>query len=129
MNGGDGESERWARGKRDGSGGDDGGGGGGGSGLFVYHCHLLPPRSRSHPRPRPPPSPACLSSLEGRAERRMIKKNGSHSEFKAEAPFHLFQDNHVGLDMYITANRQSWLPALPAGPGGSAETVVQQTSA
>lgn len=66
-------------GKRDGSGGD----GGGGSGLFVYHCHLLHP----HPRPLPPPSPACLSSLEGRAERRMIKKMEATQSSRQRRPF------------------------------------------
>lgn len=37
----------------------------------------------------------------------------------SDAPFHLFQDNHVGFYMYITANYQSLLQRGEAGEGGS----------
>lgn len=66
-----------------------------------------PPTKHHHHRPLPEEPGGASRTADD-------KKDGSHSEFKAEAPFHLFRDNHVGLDTYITANRQSGLPALLA---------------
>lgn len=83
MNGGDGESERWR----------------GGSGMAAAAATAMTAAAARaslsttaifftpHPRPRPPPSPACLSSLEGRAERRMIKKMEATQSSRPRRPF------------------------------------------
>lgn len=42
--------------------------------------------------------------------------------------FHLFQDNHVGFYVYITANYRSLLSAGVAKAGRSEEVVAQLTS-
>lgn len=38
------------------------------------------------------------------------KKMEATQSSRHGVPFHLFQDNHVGFYMYITANYQSLLP-------------------
>lgn len=55
------------------------------------------------------------------------KKDRSHSQFKAEMPFHLFPDNSIGFYMYITSNHQSLL--LPKGERRSEEVVAEMTPA
>lgn len=109
----------------------EGDGKSGAAAAMAGRALCLPPLP--HHSPHPPPNTTttvpCLRSLEGRAERRMIKKMEATQSSRQRRPF-IYSETITSAStrtLLQTANLGS-RPCLPAGSGGGGEMEAQQTS-